>query len=37
MRYNEGELSEGVGGTFGRLTMFDTATYKELLDCGGGA
>ena len=30
---NENELSEGVGGTFGRLTLFHTATYKELLDC----
>ena len=30
---NEGELSEGVGGTFDRLTPFNTATHQELLDC----
>ena len=33
VRPNSGELSEGVGGTFGRLTMFNTATYQEPLDC----
>ena len=26
------ELPEGAGGTFGRLTLFNTATYQELLD-----
>ena len=31
VRPNSGELSEGVGGTLGRLTLFDTATYQELL------
>ena len=30
---NQGELSEGAGGTFGRVTLFDTATHQELLDC----
>ena len=30
---NQGELSESVGGTFGGLTLFNTATYHELLDC----
>ena len=30
---HEGELSEGGGGTFGRLTLFNTATPQELLDC----
>ena len=30
---NEGELLEGVGGTFGRLTLCNTATTHELLDC----
>ena len=29
----EGELSEGVGGTFCRLTTLSTATHRELLDC----
>ena len=29
---DSGELSEGVGGTFGRLTLFDTATYQEPLN-----
>ena len=33
MQPNEGELSEGVGGTFGRLTLFDTAPDQGLLDC----
>ena len=27
------ELSEGAGGTFGRLTPVNTATCQELLDC----
>ena len=31
MRSNEGELSEGVGGTFGRLTLFTTATLKSCI------
>ena len=26
-------LSEGAGGTFGRLTLLNTVTYQELLDC----
>ena len=30
---NDGELSEGVDGTFGRLTMLNTLTYQEILDC----
>ena len=29
---NEGELSESVGGTFGRLTLCNTATSQEQLD-----
>ena len=29
---NSGERSEGVGGTFGRLTLFNTATHQKLLD-----
>ena len=28
-----GGASEGVGGTFGRLIMLNTATSQELLDC----
>ena len=30
---NKGELSEGADGTFGRFTLFNTATYQQLLDC----
>ena len=30
---NSGELSEGAGGTFGRLTQCNTAASQELLDC----
>ena len=30
---NQSELSEGVGGAFGRLNLFNTATDQELLDC----
>ena len=30
---NSGELSEGVRGAFGRLTLLDTAPSQELLDC----
>ena len=30
---NQGELSEDGGGTLGRRTLFNTATYRELLDC----
>ena len=30
MRPKEGELSEGVRGTFGRLPLFNAATYQEL-------
>ena len=26
---NSGELSKGVGGPFGRLTLFNTATYQS--------
>ena len=40
----EGEPSEGVGGPFGGLPLFNTATCQERLDCthfqgrgGGGA
>ena len=33
LRPNEGELSEGAGGTFGRLPRFRTATPEEPLDC----
>ena len=33
VRPNQGERSEGVGGTFGRLTLLNTATYQELLYC----
>ena len=33
VRPNSGELSEGVGGASGRLTVFNTTTYQELLDC----
>ena len=32
VRPEQSELSEGVGGTFGRLTLFDTATSHELLN-----
>ena len=28
-----GELSEGVGGPFGRLTPFNAATSQQPLDC----
>jgi hypothetical protein len=27
------ELSKGVGGAFGRQSLFNTATCQELLDC----
>ena len=30
---NSGELHGGVGGTFGRHTLLDTATSQKLLDC----
>ena len=32
VRPNSGELSEAAGGTFGRLTFFNTANYQRLLD-----
>ena len=28
-----GELSEGVGGTFSKLVLFNTASPQELLQC----
>ena len=31
-KHDFGALSVGVGGTLDRLTLFDTATYQELLD-----
>ena len=33
VRPHSGERSEGVGGAVGRLILFNTATYQELLDC----
>ena len=30
---NSGELSEGAGGTFGRLALVTTAPYQEPLEC----
>ena len=36
MRPNRGKLTEGVCGTFGKLSVFNTfntTTYQELLDC----
>ena len=33
VRPDDGELSEGVGGSLGRLTLFNTATHQEILDC----
>ena len=35
VKSNEIEPSEGAGGTFGRKTLFNTATYQELLGGGG--
>ena len=32
-RPNYGELGEGVGRTFGRLALCNTATYQDLRDC----
>ena len=33
VRLNQGKPGEDVGGTFGRLILFNTRTYQELLDC----